>query len=142
MSFFDDRVPARVWGRLLPNPETGCWIWQGCVLSGGYGQLRSGEKRFFVHRFMFEAFNGPILDGLVIDHLCEVKLCANPAHLEAVTAAENTRRHFLVRHLRTHCPRGHEITDDNVYVMGGYRRCKVCHKEIMRRWYLSRREAA
>lgn len=85
--------------RRLPDPvaedrgwETPCLIWQGNPMGTGYGTTWQGEKKMLAHRWMYEQTYGPIPDGLVIDHLCRVRLCVNPDHLEPVTDAENIRR--------------------------------------------------
>lgn len=72
--------------------ETGCRIWQGSKVGAGYGVVSTGNRRVYVHRLAYELANGPIPEGLEIDHLCAVKDCVNPEHLEAVTHAENMRR--------------------------------------------------
>jgi len=72
----------------------GCWEWIGKRRPDGYGSLRVLGRDTRTHRFSYETFVGPIPKGLVIDHLCENKACARPDHLEPVTIAENTRRHF------------------------------------------------
>lgn len=72
--------------------EDGCWLWNGHRESNGYGRFRHDGRRSGAHRFAYEAEVGPIPDGLTIDHLCRVRHCVNPAHLEAVTSRENTRR--------------------------------------------------
>ena len=79
-----------------------------------------------VHRLSYEAFKGPIPEGMHIDHLCRVRNCYNPEHLEAVTQAENNRRMGLVI---THCKRGHEYTEENtIHRKGnnGRRACRTC----------------
>src|SRR5690348_3625220 len=68
-----------------------CWIWTGSLNTSGYGILRIG-KTTSVHRFAYELLVGPIGEGLQLDHVCCVRHCVNPAHLEPVTAAENMRR--------------------------------------------------
>jgi hypothetical protein len=74
--------------------EHGCWIWQLARNSGGYGVKWDRQERRLVlaHRWHFERLNGPISDGLQVDHLCKVRLCVNPAHLEAVTPRVNNER--------------------------------------------------
>lgn len=70
----------------------GCWIWQGKPDPGGYGHFGFEGLVLYVHRVAYEHYIGPIPDALTIDHLCQVRLCINPEHLEPVTAAENARR--------------------------------------------------
>jgi HNH endonuclease len=77
------------------DEQTGCWIWQGGRNTDGrYGRAvpSLGGKMTAAHRIYWERENGPIPEGLVIDHLCRNGLCVNPAHLEVVTQAENNRR--------------------------------------------------
>lgn len=68
------------------------WLWEGRTNSGGYGQISLGFRVFSVHRVVYELIRGEIPDGYVVDHLCRVRHCCNPDHLEAVTPSENTRR--------------------------------------------------
>ena len=80
-------------GSRRPGPHfqvdaNGCWVWLHTIQVRGYG-VAHGK---LAHRVMYEAVNGPIPDGLQIDHLCENKPCVNPAHMEPVTMAENLRR--------------------------------------------------
>ena len=76
------------------SAATGCWLWVGATYEQGYGMFNAGEGRIVrAHRFSFERRVGPIPQGMTIDHICEVKNCVNPNHLEIVTAAENRRRY-------------------------------------------------
>jgi hypothetical protein len=70
---------------------SGCWIWQHCQNSYGYG-IVIRKRRIMAHRAYYEHFVGPIPAGLQIDHLCRVRACVNPAHLEPVTMRENIAR--------------------------------------------------
>jgi len=76
--------------------SSGCWIWQSTISPKGYAQIgvREGERvrSKIAHRYAYEAFVGPIPEGLELDHLCFVPSCVNPAHLEPVTHEENQKR--------------------------------------------------
>jgi len=95
----------------------GCWIWTGRVSERGYGYIGEGKRRRRVHRWLWERERGPIPDGMELDHVCQNKLCINLDHLEVVTHAEN-----MHRTRRSHCQRGHEMTEENTY----RRRCRTC----------------
>lgn len=72
--------------------ETPCWIWTGSTIRSGYGRLMYRGEQVLAHRRYYEHHVGPIPEGLTIDHLCRVRACVNPDHLEPVTNAENVRR--------------------------------------------------
>jgi hypothetical protein len=73
--------------------ETDCWLWQLAKTAGGYGMVRIAPgKMALAHRVYYEQHLRPIPDGLELDHLCRVRACVNPEHLEAVSRAENVRR--------------------------------------------------
>lgn len=93
---------TRVLQRVKINCATGCWEFEG-ARSCGYGVVGSGRRRgqtapvVHVHRLVYEAFVGPVPDGLHIDHLCRIRHCCNPDHLEAVSQGENNRRSWAAR---------------------------------------------
>ena len=134
----DSRLPEGVRNRLEPVTESGCWIWTGPSLPSGYGTLSVKRKSRYVHRFTYEAIVGPIPNGLEIDHLCRVRCCANPSHLEPVTHKVNTLRGqapSAINARLTHCPAGHPYDDENTYKDGlKYRHCKICRSEAMQRF--------
>jgi hypothetical protein len=72
--------------------EGTCWIWTGATNDLGYGRLSHGGRQWYAHRFAYVTLRGEIPEALVLDHLCGVRSCCNPDHLEVVTLAENTRR--------------------------------------------------
>jgi hypothetical protein len=69
-----------------------CWIWVGRLNRNGYGRVRTPEGEMMAHRTSYEAHVGPIPDGLLLDHVCRVRCCVRPSHLEPVTHRENTLR--------------------------------------------------
>lgn len=78
--------------------ENGCRVWAGAPGLNGYGRMSVGNASDYVHRLAYVTWVGPIPEGLTIDHLCRVRLCLEPSHLEPVTRAENTRRELVVRY--------------------------------------------
>jgi hypothetical protein len=78
---------------------TPCWIWQLDHSYDGYGRKWLGSRRVHAHRWTYEQHVGPIPEGLQLDHLCRVRNCVNPDHLEPVTPRENTRRGIVARRL-------------------------------------------
>ena len=84
--------PERFFRKIRKQPGRGHWIWTGGK-SNGYGLFsRHFKDMIGAHRWSYEYHYGPIPAGLTIDHLCRVKTCVRPDHLEAVTLAENIRR--------------------------------------------------
>lgn len=133
-------------GPVAPAIGTPCWLWTAattkptCGARHVYGVMRrSGTKtNVRAHVWAWVDRNGPVPDGLVLDHLCRVTLCVNPDHLEAVTNAVNIERGVhggpgdgrSWRSNRTHCKHGHEFTPENTALVARrgttYRRCRAC----------------
>lgn len=118
-----------------------CWLWLAAQNGQGYGVFRLPDRRNVrAHRWAYEALVGPIPDRLQLDHLCRIRHCVNPAHLEIVTNAENARRGLpgdrsLRKVLITHCPQSHEYTEVNTYYepQNGARQCRECRRERSRK---------
>lgn len=72
---------------------TPCWVHRGALNHAGYGQVFGCTA----HVREWESVHGPVPDGFELDHLCRVRACRNPDHLEVVTHAENMRRAYAVR---------------------------------------------
>lgn len=137
-------VLARLAARSTIDPATGCKIWHGARLKN-YGVIRVNGKSRRVHRVAWEAVNGPVPDGLELDHTCHTKAdcdrgnecphrpCWNTDHLEPVTHAENVLRGDSpsAKHARqTHCKRGHEFIEHlTTRTKSGGRSCYLCRAE-------------
>lgn len=134
----------------VPEPNSGCFLWIGATLNG-YGRFTAtGENTHRAHRLAWERCNGAIPVGLTIDHLCRTRCCVNPAHMEVVTRAENSKRGWRVGVFRrgphntrrpTHCKQGHAFTTENTRMepvgRSGYwqRRCVACARAKARAYY-------
>lgn len=143
MSEIDDRFWAKVdkGGPVHPILGTPCWLWTRYVSpSDGYGRFspKAGDCRL-AHRVAYALGVGEVPGGLELDHLCRVRSCVNPAHLEPVTRRVNVQRGLAPKvcgqHQRdkTHCPKGHPLSGDNLLTernrCGGIcRRCATCRK--------------
>lgn len=132
----------RFWDYVFPEPNSGCWIYAGGDNGHGYGSFMTRRGRKYAHRFAYEAIKGPIPKGMELDHLCCLRCCCNPDHLEPVTRQENIRRSVargaVFRAPTTHCPKGHPKVDGNVVEIKRadgrtYRACRQCQQEASRR---------
>lgn len=123
LSWFDERI-ERV-------PFSGCWIWMGSMSSSGYGAagLRAGLPAQ-AYCILHLIYKGPH-DQECLDHLCRVKACVNPDHLEPVSTRENTIRGIsppAQNSRKTHCKRGHPLEGENLNLKDGFRVCRECQR--------------
>lgn len=137
----------RIEEKISREPMSGCWIWTGALSGGGYAQAGINRKTVYVHRLAYEAFRGCVPAGQTIDHLCRVRCCVNPWHMEAVSPRENVLRGvsapaMLAR--KTHCKYGHLLSGPNLYLMprGQGRQCRKCRYDRNTRGRAARYAAA
>lgn len=124
-----------------PVTETGCWLWRRSTNGVGYGKLQQDGRLKYAHRLSYELLRGPIPEGFTIDHLCRIRCCVNPDHLEPVTMRENVLRGegMSAKHAKkTHCPAGHPYSGTNLVIgVRGNRLCRICqnyHKRKKPTW--------
>lgn len=116
---------------------TSCWLWNGPKNQNGYGKVSLWKPKrttIAAHKFLFQKINGELPKGMELDHLCRIRHCVNPDHLEIVTHRENTLRGIsmvAVNAKKTHCKYGHEFTKKNTKICKSRgtieRNCKTCH---------------
>jgi hypothetical protein len=127
------------------TPRVDCQIWVRATRNG-YGRISVGGRLYQAHRVVWELVNGPIPAGMTIDHLCRVRSCVNPEHMELVSSAENTRRAAPFRPSFTRtpdrpdsCANGHPYTADNTLAdHRGRRVCVTCLRERRKRYDATR----
>lgn len=134
-------LPAWVEAKIIPEPMSGCWLWLAALGTDGYGYVRLGRHRgiasnYPAHRFVYEFYKGPVASVLELDHLCRLRSCVNPDHLDPVSHQTNCIRGMGAagRNARkTRCRNGHTLED--AYQVNGSRKCRVCQLANMARYY-------
>lgn len=144
MPLLESEARALLMQRVTIDPHTGCWLWRGLVnKKTGYGRIFIDGKQQQVHRWAYENLVGTIPDGLEPDHLCRVRHCCNPEHLEEVTRSVNNARGLLGFQLTGRCRAGlHDMTNpDNIYIRpDGGRWCRPCDDIRTASWRAANRE--
>jgi len=129
--------------KISPEPNSGCWLWMGATNNNGYGVTGVNGKNKLAHRVAYQLLHGVDSVGMDLDHLCRVRCCVNPHHLEPVSHRENilrgdgpalAKRNIALIHAdrraRTHCAHGHEYTDANTLIRRRgdqiWRACRRC----------------
>lgn len=128
MDYGDGRLPERFWAKVAVDPS-GCWLWTATLNPDGYGRIRMTRRWApLAHRALWETCIGPVQKPRELDHLCRVRHCVNPDHLEEVDHPENVRRGEGGQHwaAKTHCPQGHPYDEENTLRSEGRRVCKAC----------------
>lgn len=85
-------LPPRIAAKIAVDAETGCWLWGGTRTLSGYPRVSIDGKARRAHRAVYEMIAYGIPEGMEMDHICRVRRCVNPLHVEPVDAAENKRR--------------------------------------------------
>ena len=130
---------ARFERKWTPEPNTGCWLWKGSAHTYGYFGHADEEA---AHRVSWTLHRGPIPDGVLVLHVCDVPGCVNPDHLFLGSAGDNSAdmvrkgRHGRPHAKKTHCLRGHSFSGNNLLISKGERVCRAC-----KRLFAARRRA-
>lgn len=121
-------LPRHIRRNIDPG-DNGCWLWTRSRSRDGYGWASLNDRTHQAHRLLYVLLKGRPPEGLVLDHLCRVRRCVNPDHLEPVTPRQNLERGITTTSA-THCKKGHELAP-----YYGQRRCIPCKNdyELQRR---------
>jgi hypothetical protein len=106
-----------LFSKCIPEPNSGCWIWTYSLNKHGYANLYMGQGRSkMAHILTYELMHGSIPKGFQLDHLCRIRCCINPDHLEAVSPKENVRRGLrgVLYERPKLCKKGHTLTGENL----------------------------
>ncbi len=125
--------------RITVDPNTDCWLWLNGVNRDGYGCIRIDGKSQSTHRVVFQRLVGLIPTGFQLDHLCRVRSCCNPKHLEIVTSRVNTLRGNTIaanNSKKDFCSNGHVFDLKNTYYRPdrNSRECRICRRVNIQNW--------
>lgn len=104
----------------IPEPNTGCWLWNRCLGKDNYGLSVHNKKTIGAHRLSYIAFKGKIINNLYVLHKCDTPSCVNPEHLflgtakdNAIDASKKGKYNNMPQSFKRKvlCKRGHELND-------------------------------
>lgn len=123
------------WWKYILITES-CWLWLGALGGAGrYGTYteyisKNCTKQYVAHRLVYETLRGPLAEDMHLHHVCGIKSCVNPYHLNPLSAVEHGRAHW-----KGQCKNGHAFTEENIYInTRNQRECKECRREAGRRY--------
>lgn len=125
----------RVLSKIIPEPNSGCWLWTGCVNHAGYPQARNliTRKNGTLSRWIYKTLVSTFSEELLVCHKCDNTNCVNPDHLFLGSMKDNMQdairkgRNYLLS--RKTCKHGHPFSPENTIIEStGARRCKICRK--------------
>lgn len=125
----------RFWLRVRKTDT--CWLWQAAT-TNGYGVVKWDGRLQHAHRVAYRLLVGPIPTGLQLDHLCRVRGCVRPDHLEPVPQLVNMQRganEGASAWVDSVCKNGHQLTLENTYVYRKARACKQCNRDRALAYY-------
>lgn len=126
----------------------GHWLFVGAINTDGYGLIMFNGKltkvnRVAAHLWLGLDLNDRYQQALHKDELCRQRSCFNPEHLyignNSINMKDAVKLKTHNRARNTHCPQGHEYTEENTYTAEGCRRCKICRSNQNSKQYDKRR---